>query len=101
MLTAARWRLKPDLFCDLRRVEASLSGQRLEGRPRVVAVLLDVVYRLRHARAALLHEHLHPGLRVFQRPQLSDGLFDLREACLRVARCSAEHLQDCWCLCRH
>lgn len=100
MLTAARWRLKPDLLCDLCRVEASLSGQRLKGCPRVVSMLLYVVYRLRHARVALLHKHLHPGFRVLQGPQLSDGLFDLREACLRVARCSAEHLQDCR-LCCH
>lgn len=101
MLTAARWRLKPDLLCDLRWVEALLSGERLKCCPRVVSVPLDVVYRLRHARAALLHEHLHPGLRVFQRPKFSDGLSDPREACrLWVARCSAEHLQDCR-LCRH
>ena len=54
----------------------------------------DVIQGLLHAGAALLHEHLHPGFRVFQGPQLSDGLSDLCEACcLRIVR-SAEHLQD-------
>ena len=96
MLTAARWRLKPDLFCDLRGVQPSLLGERFKGRFGVSAVLFDVIHGLRHAGVPLLHEHLHPGFRVLQGTQLSDGLSDLREACcLRAARCSVEHLQDC------